>query len=972
MVLAAAGAEARGQGSVPITGDRLSGFVLPIEPLSEDIEIEALRVRAWDVDDTRRLLLEGDVRVRIGARQFTADTALVWINRLPSEGGLINQLAVFFDRVRDPTKRAGFGVGGRHILVTASARGAVTLEVGLLDPEPPPPSRFIERGEQRLADHLRRLLAHPPPLGRRPRIERPEPPASFRPQPGREIRPSDVELPTEIDLPPLADPTPPIFEPRGTVRFSAAQIDVNPGAHETTITAFGSVVLEYVSDRSGEWSHLALSAERAVIFADPGSIKEMFGGQLASESIRGVYLEGNVVATADEREYTVRAPQMYYDFRTNEAIMLDAVLRTYSRPRRLAIYARAEEMRQLAANQWSARRVRVSTSDFFTPHLSIGAARITLTRRPEDPETGRRAQTHLDSRHNTLEAGGWPFFYWPGFSGTIDNIPLRAINVGTRDNDGLRIETEWNPYALLGLETPLGIDATLRLDAFTNRGGAVGLDFIYGRGSTRGALDLYGLYDEGVDRTSSGREVEHDDGFRGIALWEQRMELGRSWTLLTEAAWISDETFVSAWREEDFGERREYQTSVYLKYQRDNAALTFLGKYDLNDFISNSDLLASRQYQVEKLPEVTYRRYGDSWFGDTVTYSGETRLGRVRFSFDRSTPRELGVPAAAFGPTLGDDDQLSAALRARGFPADSVTRFDTRHEIVVPFQWGAARVAPFLVGRFTAYDQDFDAFSPQGDQTRVFGAAGMRLTARFQRVDNRVESRLFDLHRLRHIVEPRLLLWFAHSNVSDDDLPVYDEAVESIGTGGVVVAGVRNVWQTQRGGPGRWRSVDVLTIDAALTLDTSDTNRESPTPQFFEYRPEYSQFGDHASGSLVWRLSDSFSVLGEGTYDLVETAVARGSIGVEMRHSPLLSTFFEFRYIDASDNQLLAMGWNYRITPKYAVSLRPEWDFHRDEFRAVDVSVTRSFPDFDFIVRVRHDEIRDDTIIGASLGRVAF
>ena len=113
-------------------------------------------------------------------------------------------------------------------------------------------------------------------------------------------------------------------------------------------------------------------------------------------------------------------------------------------------------------------------------------------------------------------------------------------------------------------------------------------------------------------------------------------------------------------------------------------------------------------------------------------------------------------------------------------------------------------------------------------------------------------------------------------------------------------------------------------------------------------------------------------MLGEGTYDLVETAVARGSIGVEMRHSPLLSTFFEFRYIDASDNQLLAMGWNYRITPKYAVSLRPEWDFHRDEFRAVDVSVTRSFPDFDFIVRVRHDEIRDDTIIGASLGRVAF
>ena len=65
----------------------------------------------------------------------------------------------------------------------------------------------------------------------------------------------------------------------------------------------------------------------------------------------------------------------------------------------------------------------------------------------------------------------------------------------------------------------------------------------------------------------------------------------------------------------------------------------------------------------------------------------------------------------------------------------------------------------------------------------------------------------------------------------------FDPEVESLGTGSVIRAGLRNVWQTQRGGPGRWRSVDVLTLDTGVVYNSNDANRESPTPQFFDYRP---------------------------------------------------------------------------------------------------------------------------------------
>jgi hypothetical protein len=955
------------QRTIPVTGDRLSGIALPIEPIDADIALAALRATAWTVDDTKRLLLEQDVRVRIGELELTAGAAVIWINRLPSAERLINQVAIYFDRLDNPGAAAGLGVAGQRVLVTASARGAMRLTAALLEERPATDHPLVQAGEERLAAHLRAIVMDPPKLVRWPQIEYPQAPPEFRPIPGRAIRPEDVPASVEVARPPLETAAPPLVVPQGTVHFTAGQLEIVTGEHENTVLALGSIVVEYVAPQK-EWSRLTLSAQRAVIFTDPGPIESVLGGQLTADSIRGVYLEGNVVATADQGRYTVRAPQIYYDFHTSQAIMLDAVLRTYAREYGLPIYARAREMRQIAANQWESKRVRVSTSEFFTPHLAIGTRRVTITQRPS-PRDPQDTTVHFDSRDNVLMAGNVPFLYWPRFSGTIEDIPLRQVEVGARDSDGVIIRTTWDPFTLFGLEQPKGIDAQIQVDGFTKRGAGAGLDLEYDLSFGHGALDLYGLYDEGTDRTSSGRDVEPDDDWRGIALAEHEVKLGDSWTLQAQASWISDETFVTTWRREDFAERREYESALYLKHQKENAALTLLGKYELNDFISNDDLLASRQYQVEKLPELTYRRYGDAWF-DRFTYSMEARASRMRLHFEESTPNELGVPAAAFG--VSPDEPVSDALEAEGLTESFVNRFDARHELAFPVQLGPFKAVPFVVGRITRYNEDFASFSDEADKTRWFGAAGIRVSGQFHHVDNTVESQLLDLHRVRHIIEPSLTLWYGASSVSAEDLPVYDQAVEPLGTGAALNVALRNTWQTQRGGPGRWQSVDVLTLNTALTLNSSDVNKESPTPQFFDYRPEYSQFGDHVAASAVWLLSDTFSILGQGTYDLDESAVSRGSIGAELRHTPLLSTHVEFRYLDASDNELLGVGWRYQLTPKYTVQIDPQWDFRADDFRAIGVRVTRRFPEFDLIVEVRHDEIEDDTIIGASLGRVLF
>jgi hypothetical protein len=951
---------------VPITGDRLDGAVLPVEPLPADVNLSALRAWEWSAGRTRRLVLEGDVSVALGGYRFTGDSAALWIDRIRSSRGLISQVVVYFDRLKDSRSQAGFRATG-EVLVTGSALGEVVLEVSLLWPGPPagPAADLLRRGEQHLARHLRALLSAPPTLSVRPRVEA-APPATGGglPRPGAPVITPPPPPEPAVALPPSPAPAPPpLFSPEGTVRFSFERGSLRRGPDEDVATLFGPVVVEYVDRRDAtRWHHLTVSAGRVVIFTDPGAFGEALSGPVDASLIRGVYAEGGVIADADDGEYVVRAPQAWYDFRTNQAILPEAVLRV-----RVAdgvpVYARAQELRQIAANQWEANGARVSTSEFFTPHLALGAGRVTVTQSSAgDPP---REVLHVDSRGNTLQVEGVPILYWPRFSGTLEDLPLRSVTVGGRSNEGVVVQTRWNPFSLAGAERPAGIDAELLLDGYTKRGPAAGLEMSYALDASLGRLDFYGLHDDGVDRTSSGLDVTPGDEWRGVALWEHQTRFDPSWTLQAQTSFISDETFITSWREDDFATRREYETGLLLRHLDGNAEFTIVGTYAPQDFLSNSWLLASRAYQVEKLPEAAYGRYGDRLF-DTVTYSGETRAGRVRFVPQSGIPAQLGVPGAAFG--IGDNDSIAAAL---ALPTQYVGRFDTRHELSLPMAWGPINAVPFVVGRVTAYDDDLEGSASDSNTLRLFGAAGFRATTQVHAIYDSVESRLLGLHRLRHVIEPRFLVWYGYSDVPDGELPVYDQEVEGIGTGTVVELALRNTLQTQRGGSGRWRSVDVLAVDAGVVF-TRDAVSASPTPQLFEFRPEYSQLSDHAFASFAWLPAEGFSVSGQGTWTLDDGAMARASIGTELIHTPQFSTYVEFRTIDEDGTRLLDVGWRYWLTAKYRAALWPQWDFEASEFRSVTLELIRRFPDVDLTLRITRDEIADETSIGASLGIVEF
>ena len=232
---------------VTITGDRLSGFVLPVEPIPGNMRLQALRGRAWTTDDTKRLLLEGDVLITVGSYQFDADKAAIWINRIESADGLITQFALFLDNIESPRGRSGLAVAGEDILITGSTRGEITMNLALLERERASTEPVVMRGERRLAAYLQQLLLGQPELLRYPDVQSPPQPQPFQPTPGGTIAPEQLELPQTITLPDQAPALPSLFEPQGTVRFAAERIEFTTGEDENVVTCTGGLVVEYLA-----------------------------------------------------------------------------------------------------------------------------------------------------------------------------------------------------------------------------------------------------------------------------------------------------------------------------------------------------------------------------------------------------------------------------------------------------------------------------------------------------------------------------------------------------------------------------------------------------------------------------------------------------------------------------------------------------------------------------------------------------
>ncbi len=933
----------RAQQLVPLT-DPVEEPLLPTGIINDDVEMFGVLVYLWrDPEQTDVIHFVGDFELHLGPRRLQAREAVIWMTPRTYQGHSYSAFEVFLWRDAKVTEPAGTVTSGPVLFVTLNSAGKIRVAAD-------------KKTFESSAD--RPVFAEA--LEVRSRV--------------REVRGADVLAVAPFDVlkpGPVTEAKPPV--PRPVINYWARDLTMQRIDGRRVITAIGDVYL-FRSARAGE-DFLELRADAAAIYLAPeqdqptdqaqeppadllerpgeetsgmGTVLADLAGQPGAEGkdegiyragdVEAVYLEGDIVMTSGER--MIRASRLYYDLHNDQAVILDAVFRTYLPERGVPVYIRAERIRQLSRRAYQAERAVVTTSEFYTPHYHVGAARIDVVDKTETALAGLRTGTYK-MRHTTFNIGGVPVLYWPYTQGTLKEgeTSIRSVRTGFSGDFGLEIETEWRLFNLLGFETPVGFDATLRLDYFSKRGPGVGIDMDYQRDNYFGLFKAYYIHDTGEDNLGGKfRDEEPDTQNRGRLTFRHRQYLPDDWQLTLEASYISDKNFLEEYFESEFDKDKEQETLLYLKKQRDNWAFTLLAQWRILDFLT----------QTEHLPELGFRLIGES-LGDFATLYSENRAGWVRY---RPADRNL-------------HDFLRSGPRD---DASGVTgRVDSRQEVDLPLTLGPVKLVPFGSIRGSAWDD-----SPEtGGVGRVFGAGGVRSSMYLWRVYDR-ESELWDIHGVRHIIKPDVTAWVSGTNRDSNELYPFDENVEDIDEIDGVSFGVRQRWQTKRGGSGRERITDVFMLDLEVGFFNDAQNFEY-TNGFTSYsRPENSISRNYLNAAFAWRINDTTSLISESNVDLNDGELDVFNLSYVVERTPRLSYLVGHRYINETDSNLLAFGANYRISEKYTFAVREEFDLERGETEEFSLTFIRKFPRWYVGMTFDVDEVEEDVGVSMSIWPEGF
>ncbi|MCH7526741.1 MAG: LPS assembly protein LptD [Planctomycetes bacterium] len=923
-----------GQPLVPLA-DEVSKPLLPTGILRHDVHIQGQLAYLFQTDAGEHVIhVAGDFEMKMGGRTLKATQAVIWLSPRRFEDMEYRRYEVFLARGARVVEPAGTVSEGPLLFVTLNSTGELTLSAD-------------RRAFASSAD----TAVYRDALAVREQVRQGLPAGGPGPTPGGVV--------------PLAV-TPLREEPPPQIHYTARETTFSRLEDgRQVLTGIGEVYFFRGATRSVD--ALELQADAAVVFlklddggqagrAPDAQADESMQTALDAAGVAANYLEGDIRMAFGER--TIRASRLYYDLVQDRALILDAVAFGMIPKRDVPLYLRAAQIRQLSSVEYSADRAIVTTSEFHTPHYHIGAEHVTLIdQTPRSPLGGPSGlgATAFRMRHVTFNLYNLPIMYWPFAAGRVaeGEVALRGISVGASDDFGLTVETEWDLFSLLSFEPPRGFDAELRLDYYSDRGAAVGLDLDYERDHYFGLYRSYVIDDHGKDNLGRFRAEEPDTDVRGRWTWRHRHHLPDDWELTFEISYLSDRAFLEEYFEREFDEGKDQETLIYAKKQRDNWAFTAIAQWRLNDFLT----------QTERLPELSFRLIGEP-LGDWGTFFSENRTGFIRY---RAAEKELFllIRRGSDGPSSG-----------------AVGRMDSRQELEFPLTLGPVKVVPFASFRRTAWDDSMAG----GGRSRLFATYGVRAGMYLSRVFPDFESDLLDVHGIRHVIKTDVIAWASDSNRDSDELFPFDQGVEGIDDFDGVTVGVRQRWQTKRGPPEDRRIVDWLTFDAELGLfnnapgtrdlrsplsrlvPTKNPRRSVRTNGFTSFtRPENSVARNYVNTALIWRLNDATALFSEMNYDLNDGEVDILNLSLAVDRTPRFSYMVGYRFIEENDSNLLGIGFNYRLDEKHTIAVRESFDLDRGDTLDFTVGYIRKYPRWYVAVSFELDESESDAGVSFSV-----
>jgi len=308
-------------------------------------------------------------------------------------------------------------------------------------------------------------------------------------------------------------------------------------------------------------------------------------------------------------------------------------------------------------------------------------------------------------------------------------------------------------------------------------------------------------------------------------------------------------------------------------------------------------------------------------------------------------------------------------LLSHGWTGGDVLRADSRHEIDMPLRVGDAKITPYLTGRVTAWDDSFPDTESGDSTTRLWGGAGIRSSMQFWQTYEGVESTFFDVHRLRHIIEPQFNLFVAGSDQSRRELQPFDPDVEGISRASGTQLTLAQKWQTKRGGEGHWRDVDWIVLNISWNQFWNEDKTGTFFPQdpvrgfFFPSRPELSLVQNSVDVDGIWRVGERVRFLGEMVYGIDERRVEQFATGIAVDQSNNLSYFLGNRYVHLLNTDEWTAAVDYHLTKKYELIAAESYDFQVKSNILSSVTVIRKLPRFNTALTVTYDANNSDTSV---------
>lgn len=959
----------------------------PLSAINLPLNVRADSIRVWTKGSEQRLLLEGNVSALLGYRVLHANKAALTLTPTRDGGESTFDVAIFLVgdvKVQEGTSPKAPVTTAGELLVTTRIMNAVQLAGAT-----PVAQRVEDDPAVKRGDVLREeLLNKPAPLVFLPRITITD--IEYALQNGWIARGAGNRIiagPAETALatgPATAVPTTnaapgtpaaPKPIPRPQVFATADEVKYETVGKEQVAVLQGSFYMLYTPADGGP--PMELTAQRAVLFFADNSNRPPESEKGLNRLVTAVYLEGDVTMQTDSQgkganpvgNETVRAERVYYDVTSNRAVMMDAVLSAVDQQRNVPLYMQASEIRQIARGEYAAKNVKFSISEFHTPHYHIGASDAYLQDITPRDENNRAVgpQTYgIKTKNDTFNIQGVPVFWWPFLAADTskNDIPLRKIVAGSSKNYGLSIQTDWDIFGLAGRREPKGVRADLNIDYFQKRGPAGGLDTRWNFEDSYGLLRTRVMQDNGSDQLGKDRtDLQTQSTARGRVLGREHLALDENWSLQLEVSKISDPNYLESFFPDEYETGKENETVAQLKYVRETEALTILGKWSLYDYTANADLVDD-QYTTEKKPEIKYWRIGESVLG-IFTYYLESGVANMSQMFTNYTPGFFGLqsmfPAIAPGQTFRD------YYKRNGWTGGNVLRADNRHELDLPLQLGDLKLTPYVTGRGTHWDQEFPEPNDNGSTTRLWGQAGVRGSMEFWRVYDDVESDFWDVHRIRHVVEPEFQVFQTGTTVTRGDLQPFDRDVEGISDASGAQMTMHQKWQTKRGGPGHWRNVDWLVLDVSSISNWHEPRNGPFYPGdplrgfMFTSRPELSLVRDSINADLTWRVGEWARYMAEESYNVDDARLEQLAQGIAIDQSPYLSYFFGNRYIRDRGTDEWTIGASYKLTRKYTISVTESYDLALRENILTSVTLLRHMPRFNAAFTVNYDANMSDT-----------